>query len=96
MYCLSLASLLFLSFNLHGRYKNPQNRRNNLIFKTARCDINRRVSINHGALWAKKGREKERVNPSPVGFEHDVEMGRKEEDGRGGEDGQGDEESKLK
>lgn len=36
-------------------YKNPQNPRNNLIFKTAaRCDINRRVSINHNALWAKK------------------------------------------
>jgi len=47
--------------------KNPQNPRNNLIFKTARRDINRRVSINHGALWAKKGREKGRVSPSPVG-----------------------------
>lgn len=37
-----------------------------------RRDINRRVSINHGVLWAKKDGEKGRVNPSPVavGFEH--------------------------
>lgn len=58
-------------FNLRP-CKNLQNPRNNLIFKTARRDINRRVSINHGVLWAKKDGEKGRVNPSPVavGFEH--------------------------